>query len=87
MFHKINNHKANFFFAGIDVVVLPQKFSEDETIAIDKICKEEVNSYVLFDPEVINCLYRRGGVYFDVPVYPEDRFRGMESNQFVLLFI
>ncbi|VAH06511.1 unnamed protein product [Triticum turgidum subsp. durum] len=64
-----------------------KKLSEEETIAIDKICKEEVNSYVLFDPEVINCLYRRGGVYFDVPVYPEDRFRGLESNQFVLLFI
>ncbi|VAH18345.1 unnamed protein product [Triticum turgidum subsp. durum] len=60
-----------------------KKLSEEETIAIDKICKEEVNSYVLFDPEVINCLYRRGGVYFDVPVYPEDRFRVSRLEGFV----
>ncbi|EMS47916.1 hypothetical protein TRIUR3_14970 [Triticum urartu] len=60
-----------------------KKLSEEETIAIDKICKEEVNSYVRFDPEVINCLYRRGGVYFDVPVYPEDRFRVSRLEGFV----
>ncbi|KAM0863098.1 hypothetical protein ACQ4PT_044815 [Festuca glaucescens] len=60
-----------------------KKLSEEETLAIDKICKEEVNSYVLFDPEVINGLYRRGGVYFDVPVYPEDRFRVSRLEGFV----
>ncbi|KAE8772298.1 protein FAM91A1-like [Hordeum vulgare] len=60
-----------------------KKLSEEETLAIDKICKEEVNSYVLFDPVVINCLYRRGGVYFDVPVYPEDRFRVSRLEGFV----
>lgn len=43
---------------------------------IDKICKEEANAYVLFDPEVIKGLYRRGLVYFDVPVYQDDRFKG-----------
>ncbi|CAL4900191.1 unnamed protein product [Urochloa decumbens] len=63
-----------------------KRLSEDETSAIDKICKEEVNSYVLFDPEVIQGLYRRGMVYFDVPVYPDDRFRGMHPEQVVPLF-
>lgn len=43
---------------------------------IDKICKEEANSFILFDPEIIKGLYRRGLVYFDVPVYPDDRFKG-----------
>nr|CAB3461753.1 unnamed protein product [Digitaria exilis] len=60
-----------------------KKLSEDETSAIDKICKEEVNSYVLFDPEVIQSLYRRGMVYFDVPVYSDDRFRVSRLEGFV----
>ncbi|CAN6342362.1 unnamed protein product [Urochloa humidicola] len=60
-----------------------KRLSEDETSAIDKICKEEVNSYVLFDPEVIRGLYRRGMVYFDVPVYPDDRFRVSRLEGFV----
>ncbi|TVU18937.1 hypothetical protein EJB05_35058 [Eragrostis curvula] len=60
-----------------------KKLSEEATSAIDKICKEEVNSYVLFDPEVIGGLYRKGLVYFDVPVYPEDRFRVSRLEGFV----
>ncbi|KAK3135825.1 hypothetical protein QOZ80_5BG0423850 [Eleusine coracana subsp. coracana] len=60
-----------------------KKLSKEATSAIDKICKEEVNSYVLFDPEVISGLYRRGLVYFDVPVYPEDRFRVSRLEGFV----
>lgn len=43
---------------------------------IDKVCKEEVNSFILFDPEIIKGLYRRGLVYFDVPVFADDRFKG-----------
>lgn len=43
---------------------------------IDKICKEEANAFVLFDPEIIKGLYRRGLVYIDVPVYADDRFTG-----------
>jgi len=53
-----------------------KKLTEEEMATIDKICKEEVNSFILFDPEVIKGLYRRGLVYFDVPVYPDDRFKG-----------
>lgn len=43
---------------------------------IDKVCKEEANSFILFDPDIIKGLFRRGLIYFDVPVYPDDRFKG-----------
>lgn len=43
---------------------------------IDKVCKEEANSYILFDPVIIKGLHQRGLIYFDVPVYPDDRFKG-----------
>lgn len=43
---------------------------------IDKICKEEANAFVLFDSDIIKGLYQRGLIYFDVPVYPDDRFKG-----------
>ena len=43
---------------------------------IDKICKEEANSFILFDPDIVKGLYRRGLVYFDVPVFPDDHFKG-----------
>lgn len=46
---------------------------------IDKVCKEEANAFILFDPEIVKGLYRRGLIYFDVPVYPEDRFKGSFS--------
>lgn len=42
---------------------------------IDKIC-EEANSFILFDPEIVRGLNRHGLVYFDVPVYADDRFKG-----------
>nr|GME19774.1 protein FAM91A1-like isoform X1 [Ipomoea batatas] len=57
--------------------------TEEEMATIDKICKEEVNSFILFDPEVIKGLYRRGLVYFDVPVYPDDRFKVSRLEGFV----
>lgn len=60
-----------------------KKLSEEEMATIDKICKEEVNSYILFDPDVIKGLYRRGLVYFDVPVYPDDRFKVSRLEGFV----
>lgn len=43
---------------------------------IDKVCKEEANAFILFDPDIVKGLFRRGLVYFDVPVYPDDRFKG-----------
>ena len=43
---------------------------------IDKVCKEEANSYILFDPDIVKGLFRRGLIYFDVPVYSDDRFKG-----------
>ncbi|XP_048437337.1 protein FAM91A1 isoform X1 [Pyrus x bretschneideri] len=60
-----------------------KKLSEEETATIDKICKEEANSYILFDPDIIKGLHQRGLVYFDVPVYPDDRFKVSRLEGFV----
>ncbi|KAI4305769.1 hypothetical protein L6164_029116 [Bauhinia variegata] len=60
-----------------------KKLSEEETATIDKICKEEVNSFILFEPDVVNGLYKRGLIYFDVPVYPDDRFKVSRLEGFV----
>lgn len=53
---------------------------------IDKVCKEEANSFVLFDPDIVRGLFRRGLIYFDVPVYPDDRFKGITPSIFELFF-
>ncbi|OIW04144.1 hypothetical protein TanjilG_00704 [Lupinus angustifolius] len=60
-----------------------KKLSEEETITIDKACKEEGNSFVIFDPNIVKALCRRGLVYFDVPVYPDDRFKVSRLEGFV----
>lgn len=60
-----------------------KKLTEEEMATIDKICKEEANSFVLFDPNVVRGLHRRGLVYFDVPVYPDDRFKVSRLEGFV----
>ncbi|KAK1284007.1 hypothetical protein QJS10_CPB21g00500 [Acorus calamus] len=60
-----------------------KKLSEEEMGTIDKVCKEEANSYVLFDPDIVRGLYRRGLVYFDVPVYPDDRFKVSRLEGFI----
>ncbi|KAH9299528.1 hypothetical protein KI387_031210, partial [Taxus chinensis] len=60
-----------------------RKLTEEEMATIDKICKEEVDSFVLFDSQIVQGLYRRGLVYFDVPVYPDDRFKVSKLEGFV----
>lgn len=60
-----------------------KKLSEDEMATIDKICKEEANSFILFDPDIVKGLYRRGLVYFDVPVFPDDHFKVSRLEGFV----
>ncbi|KAK9271195.1 hypothetical protein L1049_026785 [Liquidambar formosana] len=60
-----------------------KKLSEEEMATIDKICKEEANSFILFDPDIVKGLYRRGLIYFDVPVYPDDRFKVSRLEGFV----
>lgn len=60
-----------------------KKLSDEESATIDKICKEEANAYSLFDSEIIKGLYRRGLIYFDVPVYPDDRFKVSKLEGFV----
>lgn len=59
-----------------DFLSFLQKLTEEEMATIDKVCKEEANAYFLFDPDVIKGLFRRGLIYFDVPVYADDRFKG-----------
>lgn len=53
---------------------------------IDKVCKEEANSFILFDPDIVKGLFRRGLIYFDVPVYPDDRFKGTLDTFTVFFF-
>ncbi|KAI3920091.1 hypothetical protein MKW98_001347 [Papaver atlanticum] len=60
-----------------------KKLSEEEMATIDKVCKEEANAFVLFDSEIIRGLFRRGLIYFDVPVYPDDRFKVSRLEGFV----
>lgn len=60
-----------------------KKLTEEEMATIDKVCKEEANAFVLFDPDIIRGLYRRGLIYFDVPVYPDDRFKVSRLEGFV----
>ncbi|GAV83251.1 hypothetical protein CFOL_v3_26699 [Cephalotus follicularis] len=60
-----------------------KKLSEEETATIDKICKEEANAFILFDPNVVKGLYSRGLIYFDVPVYADDRFKVSRLEGFI----
>ncbi|KAL3514217.1 hypothetical protein ACH5RR_026934 [Cinchona calisaya] len=60
-----------------------KKLSEEEMATIDKVCKEEVNSFILFDPAIVKGLYQRGLVYFDVPVFPDDHFKVSRLEGFV----
>ncbi|KAF2291590.1 hypothetical protein GH714_025949 [Hevea brasiliensis] len=60
-----------------------KKLSEEEMATIDKVCKEEAKAYILFDPEIVKGLCRRGLIYFDVPVYSDDRFKVSRLEGFV----
>ncbi|RWW32271.1 hypothetical protein GW17_00003064 [Ensete ventricosum] len=75
-----------FFFYWWELVYFECMFklTEEEMATIDKVCKEEVNSFFLFDPNIVRGLHRRGLMYFDVPVYPDDRFKGMHGNNHLL---
>ncbi|XP_039065514.1 protein FAM91A1-like [Hibiscus syriacus] len=60
-----------------------KKLSEDEKAMVNKICREEANAFVHFDPDIIKALYRRGLVYFEVPVYPDDRIKVFRLEGFI----
>ncbi|XP_057974658.1 uncharacterized protein LOC131162326 isoform X2 [Malania oleifera] len=60
-----------------------KKLSEEEMATIDKVCKEEANLFILFDPDIVKGLHQRGLIYFDVPVYPDDRFKVSRLEGFV----
>ncbi|KAF6172853.1 hypothetical protein GIB67_035407 [Kingdonia uniflora] len=63
-----------------------KKLTEEEMATIDKVCKEEANSFFLFDPEIIRGFYRRGLIHFDVPVYSDDRFKIWIVNNYLIQF-
>ncbi|KAH1062301.1 hypothetical protein AAZX31_02G253500 [Glycine max] len=60
-----------------------KKLSKEEMATIDKVCMEEANSFVMFDPDIVRGLCKRGLVYFDVPIYPQDRFKVSRLEGFV----
>jgi hypothetical protein len=55
-----------------------RKLTEDEMVVIsEKGNKGEVNLVAELDIDVVRALYRRGLIYLDVPVYPDDHFQGV----------
>lgn len=42
----------------------------------DRLGKEGVNLVGEVDIDVVRSLYRRGLIYLEVPVYPDDHFQG-----------
>ncbi|XP_024528555.1 protein FAM91A1 isoform X1 [Selaginella moellendorffii] len=60
-----------------------RKLSPEELYVIDKVCKEDIKLYCEFDPKVVRSLYRRGLVYFDILVLPDDRFQVSNLEGFV----
>ncbi|WJX77935.1 hypothetical protein P8452_61201 [Trifolium repens] len=64
-----------------------KKLSNEETAIVDKVCKEEANSFVMFYPDIVRDLCRRGLVYFEVPLYPDDRLKGVTLFWFVLYML
>jgi len=44
--------------------------------AIDRVCMDDAD-FGTFDPHIIRDLCKRGLIYFEVPVYPHDRFKGL----------
>jgi hypothetical protein len=51
-----------------------QKLTPEEVVLIDRVAKDHNNMAAEVDLELVRALYRRGLVYFDVPVYSDDRF-------------
>ncbi|XP_024521965.1 protein FAM91A1 [Selaginella moellendorffii] len=71
----------------INVVNLSQdeirKLSEEESILVEKVCEDDVARFGEHDPFIVRGLYRRGFVYFDVPVSPDDHFQVLTLEGFV----
>ncbi|KAH8938224.1 hypothetical protein BDL97_16G070600 [Sphagnum fallax] len=61
-----------------------RKLTEDEMVVIsEKGNKGEVNLVAELDIDVVRALYRRGLIYLDVPVYPDDHFQVSALDGFV----
>ena len=59
------------------LIALLQKLTEDEMVLIEKSGRDADCLAGEFDTDLLHDMYATGLVYFDVPVYPTDRFRGM----------
>ncbi|BBN13036.1 hypothetical protein MPTK1_6g00290 [Marchantia polymorpha subsp. ruderalis] len=60
-----------------------RRLTDDEMVVIDKVGKEEVNCVGELDLDVVRGLYRRGLVWLEVPVYPDDHFQVSTLDGFV----
>lgn len=52
----------------------------------DRMGKEGVNLVGELDIDVLRALYRRGLIYLDVPVYPDDHFQGFSISSLFYIF-
>ncbi|KAL9316131.1 hypothetical protein ACSQ67_017132 [Phaseolus vulgaris] len=59
-----------------------KKLSKDDMAAIDRVCMDDAD-FGTFDPHIIRDLCKRGLIYFEVPVYPHDRFKVSRLEGFV----
>lgn len=59
--------------------------SGGEADSSDRMGKEGVNLVGELDVDVLRGLYRRGLIYLDVPVYPDDHFQGFSISHLFYL--
>ncbi|KAL2622504.1 hypothetical protein R1flu_002709 [Riccia fluitans] len=60
-----------------------RRLSDEEMVVIDKLNKEEVSQVVELDLDVVRGLLRRGLLWLEVPVYPDDHFQVSTLEGFV----
>ncbi|GBG60524.1 hypothetical protein CBR_g5699 [Chara braunii] len=60
-----------------------RKLAEEELAVLEKVVKEGASLVGELDLDIVRRLYRRGLVYYDVPVYSADRFQVSTLEGFV----
>jgi hypothetical protein len=78
--HPVNFPLEPWWAVGVVNLTVEEyrKLTEDEMVVIsEKGNKGEVNLVAELDIDVVRALYRRGLIYLDVPVYPDDHFQGV----------
>ncbi|KAJ7297133.1 hypothetical protein O6H91_Y078500 [Diphasiastrum complanatum] len=63
-----------------------RKLSDEEMLVVEKVSKEDSNRVGELDEDVVRHLYRKGLIFLDVPVFPDDHFQvsileGFVSNR------